>query len=58
LIFVPLFFIVGFGLRILSPELVIVTGGIIMVMGIWMLVRFLRTHPVQVEEENLGQKTR
>ncbi len=52
-ILIPLYFIVGFGLRFLSPEMIIATGGILMVLGIWMLVKFLRTHPIQVEEGNL-----
>jgi hypothetical protein len=52
-ILVPLFFIVGFGLRFLTPEMIIAVGGILMVVGIWMLVRFLRTHPIQVEEDDL-----
>jgi len=52
-ILIPLFFIVGFGLRFLSPEMIMATGGILMVVGIWMLTKFLRTHPIQVEEENL-----
>ena len=52
-ILIPLFFIVGFGLRFLSPEMILTAGGILMVVGIWMLVKFLRTHPIQVEEENL-----
>jgi hypothetical protein len=52
-ILIPLFFIVGFGLRFLSPEMIIAAGGILMVVGIWMLVRFLRTHPIQVEEDDL-----
>ena len=53
IIIIPLFFIVGFGLKFLSPEMIMVTGGILMVVGIWMLAKFLRTHPIQVEEENL-----
>jgi hypothetical protein len=53
LIFIPLFFIVGFGLRFLTPEMIIATGGIIMIVGIWMLAKFLRTHPIRVEEEDL-----
>jgi hypothetical protein len=52
-ILIPLFFIVGFGLRFLSPEMIVATGGILMVVGIWMLAKFLRTHPIQVEEEDL-----
>jgi len=52
-ILVPLFFIVGFGLKFLSPEIIVATGGILMVVGIWMLVKFLRTHPIQAEEDDL-----
>jgi hypothetical protein len=54
-ILIPLYFIAGFGLRILSPVMIIATGVIVMVLGIWMLVKFLRTYPVQAEEDNLGK---
>jgi protein-S-isoprenylcysteine O-methyltransferase Ste14 len=52
-ILIPLFFIVGFGLRFLSPEMIMAAGVILMVVGTWMLAKFLRTHPIQVEEEDL-----
>ena len=52
-ILIPLYFIVGFGLRILSPEMIMATGGILMVVGIRMIVRFVRTHPIQPEEDDL-----
>ena len=53
-ILMPLYFIVGFGLRILTPVMIIATGVILMALGIRMLVKFLRTYPIQVEEGNLG----
>ena len=52
-ILVPLFFIVGFGLKFLTPEMVVATGAILMVVGTWMLVKFLRTHPIQAEEDDV-----
>ena len=53
-ILIPLYFIVGFGLRILAPVMIIATGVILMALGIWMLVKFLRKYPIQAEEGNLG----
>jgi hypothetical protein len=53
-ILIPLYFIVGLGLKILSPVMIIATGVILMALGIWMLVKFLRTYPIQAEEGNLG----
>jgi len=52
-ILIPLFFIVGFGLRFLSPEMTIATGGILMIVGIRMFVKFVRTHPIQAEDDDL-----
>ena len=49
----PLFFIVGFGLKFLTPGIIMATGAVLMVVGIWMLVKFLRTHPIQAEEDDL-----
>ena len=54
LILIPLYFIVGFGLGILSPLMIIATGVILIALGIWMLVKFLRTYPIQAEEGKLG----
>jgi len=53
-ILIPLYFIVGFGLSILSPVMIIATGVILMALGIWMLVKFLRKYPIQAKEGNLG----
>jgi hypothetical protein len=50
-ILVPLFFVVGLGLRFLTPAMVIVVGAGVMLMGIWMLVSFLRRYPVVDVEE-------
>ncbi len=53
-ILIPLYFIVGFGLNILSPVMIIATGTIVIALGIWILVKFLRTYPILAEEGNLG----
>jgi hypothetical protein len=52
-VLIPVYFIVGFGLRFLSPVMIIATGAVLMVIGIYMLVKFLRTYPLQDEEEDL-----
>jgi hypothetical protein len=52
-ILIPLFFIIGFGLRVLSPTIIIAAGGILILAGIWMLVKFLSTYPIQSGEEDL-----
>jgi hypothetical protein len=53
-ILIPLFFIAGFGLRFLSPQMIVATGGIMMTVGVRMFVKFVRTYPIQVEEDDLG----
>lgn len=54
MVFIPIYFIAGFGLRFLTPVMIFITGVILMVLGIWMLVKFLRTHPILTEEGNLA----
>ena len=49
-ILIPLFFVVGLGLGFLSPTMTIAVGAIIMVVGIWMLVKFTQSNPVLDEE--------
>lgn len=56
MILFPLYFIVGFGLSILSPLMIIATGVIVIILGIWMLVKFLGTYPIQAEEGNFGER--
>jgi len=50
-IFIPIFFIVGFGLSILSPAIVILVGGVLMALGIYLFVSFLQKYPLEAEEE-------
>ena len=50
-ILVPLFFVVGLGLRFLAPWMVIAVGVGVLLMGIWMLVSFLRRYPIVDMEE-------
>jgi len=45
-ILVPLFFVVGLGLRFLSPFMTIAVGTAVMLSGIWMLVNFIRKNPI------------
>jgi len=48
-IFIPLFFIVGLGLKFLTPTLVILVGGVLMLIGIRLFVTFLRKYPLVVD---------
>ena len=49
-ILIPLLFIVGLGLRFLSPTMVIAIGTVLMLYGIWMLVKFIQDNPILDEE--------
>ena len=49
-IFIPLFFIVGFGLNVLTPALVILIGAVVMALGIYLFVKFLQKYPLEPEE--------
>jgi hypothetical protein len=51
-IFIPVFFIVGFGLNILTPTIIILVGGVLMALGVYQFARFLKKYPVIPEEEN------
>jgi len=53
---IPLFFVVGLGLRILSPTMTIIVGAAVMLGGIWMLVNFIRTHPILDTEEQYASE--
>jgi len=45
-IFIPLFFIIGFGLNVLTPTMIILMGGVLMALGIYLFVTFLKKyHP-------------
>lgn len=50
-ILVLLFFVVGLGLRFLTPRMVIAVGAGVLLMSIWMLVSFLRRYPIVDAEE-------
>ena len=51
-IFIPLFFIFGFSLNILTPAIVILVGGVLMGLGIYLFVKFLQKYPLEPEEED------
>ena len=50
-IFIPLFFILGFSLNILTPAIVILVGGVLMGLGIYLFVNFLNKYPLQPDDE-------
>jgi hypothetical protein len=50
-IFIPLFFIFGFRLNILTPAIVILVGGVLMGLGIYLFVNFLNKYPLQPDDE-------
>ena len=50
-IFIPLFFIVGLGLNVLTPALIMLTGGVLMALGVYLFVKFLQKYPLEAEEE-------
>jgi len=51
-IFIPVFFIIGFGLNVLTPALVILIGAVLMALGIYLFVKFLQKYPLESEEED------
>ena len=51
MIFVPLLFIIGLGFDILSPVLVITIGGVLMLVGIYLFLSFLRKYPLDPGEK-------
>jgi len=51
-IFIPVFFIIGFGLNVLTPALVILVGAVLMALGIHLFVKFLQKYPLEPEEED------
>ena len=50
-VFIPLLFIVGLGLRVLTPALVILIGAILMLLGIYLFVNFIKKYPLEPGEE-------
>jgi hypothetical protein len=51
-IFIPLFFIVGLGLNVLTPAMIILVGGVLMALGAYLFVAFLQKYPLEPEEED------
>ena len=51
-IFIPVFFIVGFGLNVLTPTIVILVGAVLMALGLYLFVKFLQKYPLEPEEED------
>ena len=52
-IFIPLFFIIGLGLKVLTPTIVILVGVTLMAMGCYLFVSFLKKYP-QISEDQQG----
>lgn len=50
-IFVPLLFIVGLGLKVLTPAIVILIGVVLMLLGIYLFLSFIRKYPVDPGEQ-------
>ena len=50
-IFIPLFFIIGLGLKVLTPIIVILVGAVLMALGCYLFVSFLRKYPKDSGEE-------
>lgn len=51
-VFIPLLFIIGLGLKILSPALVIMIGIILMGMGLYLFLSFIKKYPLDPGEES------
>lgn len=51
-IFIPLFFIIGFGMNVLTPAIIILVGVVLMALGIYLFVKFLQKYPLEAEEED------
>jgi len=50
-IFIPLLFILGLGFDLLSPEMVILIGAVLMLLGIYLFVQFIKKYPLNSGEE-------
>ena len=50
-IFIPLLFFIGLGLKILSPILVILVGIILMGLGLYLFLTFIKKYPLEPREE-------
>ena len=50
-IFVPLLFILGLGSNLLTPEMVILIGAVLMLLGIYLFLSFIKKHPIDADEE-------
>ncbi len=44
-IFIPLFFIIGLGLKLLTPTIVILVGAVLMALGCYLFMSFLKKYP-------------
>jgi hypothetical protein len=53
-IFIPIFFVAGFSLGILTPIIVILVGSVLMGLGVYLFVRFLEKYPLDTEKESNG----
>ena len=49
-IFIPMFFLIGLGLRVLTPTIIILVGGVLMALGVYLFVRFLKKYPAEPGE--------
>ena len=51
-IFIPMFFLIGLGLRVLTPTIIILVGGVLMALGVYLFVNFLKKYPLDPEAED------
>ena len=51
-IFIPMFFLIGLGLRVLTPTIIILVGGVLMALGVYLFVNFLKKYPLDLEAED------
>ena len=54
-VFIPLFFVIGFGVGFLTSTLVLFLGGTLMILGISLFVSFLRKYPLIEEKDSSEQ---
>ena len=52
---IPLLFIIGLGSDLLTPEIVILIGVVLMLLGIYLFLNFIKKYPLEPEEENGNQ---
>ena len=51
MVFVPLLFILGLGFNLLTPPIVILIGAVLMLLGIYLFLNFIKKYPADTDEE-------